>query len=155
MAKKEKNKNVICQNRKTRHDYNILSTLEAGLVLSGTEVKSLRQGKGNITDAYAQIKNGEMFIVNLNISPYDKATHFNHEPRRERKLLLKKREIEKLTIKIKEKGFTLVPIDLHFKNGWIKATLALVKGKKQYDNRQEIAAKQFRREMRNNKKEEF
>lgn len=149
MAKaKSKNDNIICRNRRARHDYTIDATYEAGIVLCGTEVKSLRQGKGDLTDAYAQIRNGEMFIISLNIAPYDKATHFNHEPKQDRKLLFKKKEIEKLGIKIKERGFTLIPLDLHFKNGWIKVTLGLAKGKKQYDNREEIRAKQERREMR-------
>lgn len=148
MAKPKKNENTICKNRKARHNYDIETTFEAGLVLLGTEVKSLRQGKADLTDAYGQIINGELFLVSCNINPYEKASHFNHEPRRERKLLMKKSEIEKLAVKMKERGFALIPLDMHFKDGWVKVTLGLAKGKKQYDNRREIRAKEERREMR-------
>jgi len=151
MGKKKKKRapGIICDNKRTSRNYDIDSTFEAGLVLEGSEVKSIRDGKVNITDAYANIKNGEAWLFNLNISPYDKAGHFNHDTKRIRKLLLHKREINRLTIKVKERGFTIIPLDLHFKEGRVKVTLGLAKGKKQYDNRQEIMAKQERREMRN------
>lgn len=152
MAKKKKKKGVvpglICQNKRAARNYDIDSTIEAGLVLEGTEVKSIRAGQANLTDAYANIKEGEAWLYSMNIAPYEKASHFNHEPRRRRKLLLHKKEIEKLTIKIKERGYTLIPLDLHFVEGKVKVTLALAKGRKTYDNRQEIMAKQERREMR-------
>ncbi|MBN2802286.1 MAG: SsrA-binding protein SmpB [Deltaproteobacteria bacterium] len=149
MAKKKKTvPGIICDNKRVARNYDIDSTFEAGIVLEGTEVKSIRDGRINLTDAYANIKNGEAWLFNLNIALYDKARHFNHETKRVRKLLLHKKEIEKLTTKVKERGFTLIPIDLHFKEGRVKVTLGLAKGKKQWDNRQEIMAKQERREMR-------
>jgi len=149
MARKKPNtEHLICQNRRARHDYEIDSTFEAGLVLVGTEVKSLRQGRADLSDAFAKVIGAELFLVGLNITPYNKASHFNHEPRRDRKLLMNKVEIEKLSVKIKERGFTLVPLDLHFKDGWVKVTLALARGRKSHDNRQEILADQERREMR-------
>lgn len=146
--KKKKSPNTICENRRARREYSIETTFEAGLMLAGTEVKSVRAGRANLIDAYANIKDGEAFLHSLDIAPYENASHFNHEPRRKRKLLLHRQEIQKLTIKIKERGYTLIPLDLHFKGGFVKVTLALAKGKKQYDNRQEIIAKQERREMR-------
>lgn len=152
MAKGKKNKkrtqDIICENRRARREYEIENTFEAGLMLAGTEVKSIRAGRANLQDAYANIKEGETYLYNLDIAPYENAAHFNHEPKRRRKLLLHRQEIDKLTIKIKERGYTLIPLDLHFKEGFVKVTLALAKGKKQYDNRQEILAKQERREMR-------
>ena len=149
MAKKKKRvPKLICDNRRTARNYDIDSTFEAGIILEGTEVKSIRDGRVNINDSYANIKNGEAWLYNLNIALYDKARHFNHETKRVRKLLLHKREISKLFIKVKERGFTLIPIDLHFKEGRVKVTLGLAKGKKSWDNRQQILAKQERREMR-------
>ena len=148
MAKKKTPDNVVCRNKKAKHDYNIEATFEGGLVLVGTEVKSLRKGAADLKDCYAVVKNGEMFLTGCHIAAYEKASHFNHDPRRERKLLFKKKEIEKLGIKIKERGYTLVPLEIYFKNGYAKVLLGLGKGKKQYDNRQEILAKQERREMR-------
>ncbi|MBN2524788.1 MAG: SsrA-binding protein SmpB [Deltaproteobacteria bacterium] len=151
MAKGKKKKtspDTICQNKRARREYDIENTFEAGLMLAGTEVKSIRAGHANLVDAYANIKEGEVYLYNLDIAPYENAAHFNHEPRRRRKLLMHRQEIFKLTTKIKERGYTLIPLDLHYKNGFVKVTLALAKGKKQYDNRQEILAKQERREMR-------
>lgn len=146
--KKKRSPDTICENRRVRRDYNIEATFEAGLQLVGTEVKSIRAGRANLLDAYANIKNGEAFIYDLDIGLYENATHFNHEPKRTRKLLMHRREIDKLVTKVKERGYTLVPLDLHYKAGFVKVTLALAKGKKQYDNRHEIMAKQERREMR-------
>ncbi len=148
MAEKNTSDKVVCRNRKARHDYHIQSTFEAGLVLEGTEVKSLRQGRADLKDAYAAFREGELFLVGSHIAAYDKASHFNHDPRRERKLLLHAKDIEKLGVRIRERGYTLVPLEIYFKNGWAKVSLGLVKGKKQYDHRHEIRAKDERRELR-------
>ena len=144
---KENNEKNITVNRKARHEYTILQTIEAGIVLVGTEVKSLRQGKANLVDGYAKIENGEVWLVNAHISEYTQGNINNHDPRRERKLLLNKSEIRKLIGKTKEKGLTLIPLRLYFKNGKVKVELALAKGKKVYDKRREIAKKDFQREQ--------
>jgi len=146
MADKDYEKNITV-NRKARHEYNILQTWEAGIVLVGTEVKALRQGKANLVDSYGKIKNGEVWLVNAHISEYTQGNINNHEPRRERKLLLKKSEIRKLIGKTKEKGLTIIPLRLYFKNGKVKVELALAKGKKIYDKRKDIAKKDFQREQ--------
>jgi SsrA-binding protein len=146
MEKEDKEKNITV-NRKARHEYTILQTIEAGIVLVGTEVKSLRQGKANLVDGYAKIENGELWLVNANISEYTQGNINNHDPRRERKLLLNKSEIRKLIGKTREKGLTLIPLRLYFKNGKVKVELALAKGKKVYDKRRDIAKKDFQREQ--------
>jgi len=138
---------VITVNRKARHDYHILDTMEAGICLQGTEVKSLRRGMVNLKDSYASVENNEVFIENMHISPYDYGNIFNHEPLRKRKLLLHKSQIKQLIGKTKEKGLTLVPLKLYLKNGLVKVELALAKGKKLYDKRQDLAAKDAKREM--------
>ena len=144
---KENNEKNITVNRKARHEYTILQTIEAGIVLVGTEVKSLRQGKANLVDGYAKIENGEVWLVNAHISEYTQGNINNHDPRRERKLLLNKSEIRKLIGKTKEKGLTLIPLRLYFKNGKVKVELALAKGKKVYDKRRDIAKKDFQKEQ--------
>ena len=136
----------ITVNRKARHEYSILQIWEAGIVLAGTEVKSLRQGKANLVDSYGKIKNGEVWLVNCHISEYTQGNINNHEPKRERKLLLSKSEIRKLIGKTTEKGLTLIPLRLYFKNGIAKVELALAKGKKVYDKRKDIAKKDFQRD---------
>jgi SsrA-binding protein len=146
MQNVDQEKNITV-NRKARHEYTILQTIEAGIVLVGTEVKSLRQGKANLVDGYAKIENGELWLVNANISEYTQGNINNHDPRRERKLLLNKSEIRKLIGKTKEKGLTLIPLRLYFKNGKVKVELALAKGKKVYDKRRDIAKKDFQREQ--------
>jgi len=146
MEKKESEKNITV-NRKARHEFEILQIFEAGIVLVGTEVKALRQGKANLVDGYAKIERGEVWLVNVNISEYTQGNINNHEPRRDRKLLLSKSEIRKLIGKTKEKGLTLVPLRLYFKNGKVKVELALAKGKKVYDKRHAIAKKDFQREQ--------
>ncbi len=147
--KKESAEKVVCRNKRARHDYDIEETFEAGLVLVGTEVKSLRAGAADIKDSYAVYREGELFLVSAHIGPYEKAARFTrYEPRRERKLLLHKRAIEKLGQRIKERGYTLVPIEIYFKKGFAKVLLGLAKGRKQYDHRQEILAESERREMR-------
>lgn len=139
---------VVVRNRKARHEYHIEATHEAGLVLIGTEVKSLRLGRADLSDSYATVKEGEIFLVGAHIAVYDKASHFNHEPKRQRKLLLQKRVIQKLGVKVKERGYTLVPLEIYFKNGFAKVLIGLAKGRKQYDNREELRKKAERRDMR-------
>jgi len=146
MEKTDKEKNITV-NRKARHEYEILQTYEAGIVLVGTEVKALRQGKANLVDGYAKIERGEVWLVSVHISEYTQGNINNHDPVRDRKLLLKSSEIRKLIGKAKEKGLTLVPLRLYFKNGKVKVELALAKGKKVYDKRRDIAKKDFQREQ--------
>jgi SsrA-binding protein len=145
----------IVKNKKARFEYEILDTFEAGIVLHGTEVKSIRQKKVSIQEAYARIKNGEAYIVGMNISVYEMGNRFNHEPTRERKLLLHGHEIKRLTGKLQEKGLTLVPLSLYFKNGKVKILLGLGKGKAMYDKRKTIqkrdADREIQREMKNYK----
>lgn len=137
----------MAENRKARHDFHIHETYEAGLVLTGTEVKSLRAGKANLKDAYARIDNGEMMLHQMHISPYEQGNRFNHEPLRVRKLLMHRLEIIKLLSKTKEKGYTLVPLKLYFTRGRAKLELGLASGKKNYDKRQDIAERDAKREM--------
>jgi SsrA-binding protein len=137
----------ISVNRQARHNYFIEETYEAGLVLVGSEVKSLREGKANLKDGFARIQKGEAFLINIHISPYAGANQFNHEPTRTRKLLLHTREIERLTGKTKERGFTLVPLRLYFKNGRAKVELGLARGKKLYDKRETLRRKEAQREV--------
>ena len=124
-----------------KHNYTIIDTLEAGIVLTGTEIKSIRNGKVNLKDSYAEIKNGEVFICSMHISPYEQGNIFNKDPMRNRKLLLNKREIFRLTGLIKQKGYTLVPISLYFKNSIVKVELGIGKGKKLYDKREDLKKK--------------
>ena len=138
---------IVCVNRQARHNYFIDETYEAGLVLLGSEVKSLRDGKANLVDSYAQIRNGEAFLINTHIGPYAGANQFNHEPTRTRKLLLHAREIERLTGKTKERGLTLIPLKVYFKNGRAKVELGLARGKKLYDKRETLRRKVAQREV--------
>ena len=144
---KETGRKVVAQNRRARHDYSILDTYEAGLVLAGTEVKSLRLGRASLTDAYAQIDDGEAWLVGLHIPEYTQGTWTNHAPRRKRKLLLHKDEIAKLIGKTKESGLTIIPLALYFKDGRAKVEIALAKGKKSYDHRQDLAKRDATREV--------
>jgi SsrA-binding protein len=137
----------VCVNRQARHNYFIEETYEAGLILLGSEVKSLRDGKANLTDSYARIQKGAAFLVNAHVSHYPGANQFNHEPTRTRKLLLHAREIERLTGKTKERGLTLVPLRLYFKNGRAKVELGLARGKKLYDKRETLRRKVAQREV--------
>jgi len=143
-ADEEKN---ITVNRKARHEYTILQTYEAGIVLQGTEVKSLRAGKANLVDSYGNIKNNEVWLIGAHISEYSQGNINNHIPNRDRKLLLNRSEIRKLIGKVREKGLTLIPLRLYFKNGRVKVELALVKGKKEYDKRETIAKRDFQRDQ--------
>lgn len=138
---------VVARNKRARHDYQILETWEAGLVLAGSEVKSLRNGKANLSDAYGVVRDGEIYLLNLNISPYERASTFNHEPTRTRKLLLHRREIRRLIGAVERQGLTLVPLDLYFRNGVAKVTLALGKGKKLHDKRETERQRDAEREM--------
>jgi len=140
-------KESIARNRRARHDYQILDTWEAGIVLTGSEVKSLRNGKANISDAYGIVQEGEVQLLNLHISPYEQASYFNHVPTRTRKLLLHKREIRKLIGAVERQGLTLVPLELYFKRGKVKVVLALGRGKKLYDKRADEKKRDDERDM--------
>jgi SsrA-binding protein len=138
---------IICNNKKAFHNYFIEEKFEAGMVLKGTEVKSLRMGKANLNDSFALVKNGEAFLNNLHISPYDFGNRENHDPDRVRKLLLHSKEIAKLNSKVREQGYSLVPLRLYFKNGLVKVEMGLAKGKKLYDKREDMKQKDMHREM--------
>ncbi len=146
MAENPEEKNITV-NRKARHEYFILQTYEAGIVLVGSEVKALRQNKANLVDSYALITSGEVWLLNANISVYDQASINNHDPLRKRKLLLNRSEIRKLNKAVSEKGNTLIPLRLYFKNGVAKVELAVATGKRQYDKREDIAKRDLKREM--------
>jgi SsrA-binding protein len=137
----------IARNKRAKHDYHILDTWEAGIVLTGSEVKSLRNGKANISDAYGIVKDGEVHLLNLHISPYEQASHFNHEPTRTRKLLLHKREIKKMIGSVERQGLTLVPLELYFKRGKAKVAIGLGRGKKLYDKRADEKQRDDERDM--------
>lgn len=136
----------MARNKKARHDYSIDSTYEAGLVLTGTEVKSLRAGRASLVDGFAEVRDGEVWLRNVHIPEYDQGTWTNHEPRRPRKLLMRRDEISRLIGKTQEKGFTLVPLSLYFADGYAKVELALARGKRSYDKRHALAERQARRE---------
>ncbi|HDQ04768.1 MAG TPA: SsrA-binding protein SmpB [Deltaproteobacteria bacterium] len=147
MAKDKTAQKLIVPNKTARRDYEITDTYEAGMVLTGTEVKSLRAGKANLKDSYAIVNDGEVFLRELHISPYEHGNRSNHEPLRQRKLLLHKREIRKLYGKSREKGLSLIPLKLYFKNGKVKVELGIGKGKKQHDRRQDIKKREERRDI--------
>lgn len=136
---------VICQNRKARHDYEVLETFEAGIVLRGSEVKSLRDGAAQLTDSYAEVRRGELFLVGAKISRYAAASYTNHDPERDRKLLMHAKEIRRLEAKIREKGLTLIPLSMYFKCGKAKVELALARGRKAYDKRERIMKRDLAR----------
>ncbi|MDN5348511.1 MAG: SsrA-binding protein [Clostridia bacterium] len=139
---------VVTENRKARHDYFIAETMEAGIALKGTEVKSLRAGRANLRDSYARVENGEVILYDMHISPYEQGNRYNHDPKRPRRLLLHREEIRRLIGKTREKGFALIPLKVYFTpRGWAKVELALAKGKKLYDKREDIAAREARREI--------
>lgn len=146
-------KKIITENRKARYEYHFEDTYEAGMVLKGTEVKSLRQGRVNLKDSYASIKNGEVWVHQLHISPYPFAYYGNHDPLRPRKLLLHRREIDKLYGKLNEQGHTLIPIRMYFKGGKVKIALALAKGKRKHDKREAIRRRDEKRELDRARKE--
>ncbi|PJA27089.1 MAG: SsrA-binding protein [candidate division Zixibacteria bacterium CG_4_9_14_3_um_filter_46_8] len=152
MVEGEKRIKVIVTNRKARHLYHILDTYEAGMALVGTEVKSLRSGKVNLSDSYAEIREGQAFLIGLHISPYEQANRQNHDPIRDRRLLLTKREIRKLFTKTQEKGLTLVPLKIYFKGPYAKVELGVAKGKQLFDHREDIKKRDAERETRRAKK---
>lgn len=143
----DQGKKIIASNRRARHDYTIEDTVEAGLVLTGTEVKSLRAGRATLTEGYGQISNHEAWLHGVHIPEYTQGTWTNHEPRRTRKLLLHRREIDKLASSIQERGLTLVPLSLYFSGGKVKIELALARGKRAYDKRQDLAKRDAAREI--------
>ncbi len=138
---------TIAQNRKARHDYFIEETYEAGIVLKGTEIKSIRAGRVSLIDAHARLDNGEAYLINMHIAPYDHGNRFNHDPTRTRKLLLHRREIDKLVGLTQRQGYTLVPLRLYVKNGFAKLLIGLGKGKKLYDKREDLKQKQMKRDI--------
>jgi len=145
-------KKIVCRNRKAAHEYFIEEVFEAGMVLLGPEVKSLRDGRANLVDSYARIKNGEVYIHNMHISPYPFSHHMELEPTRTRKLLLNSREIKRLIGKTQEKGYALIPLQVYFLQGWAKVELALAKGKRKVDKRQAIKERDMKRELAQEKK---
>jgi SsrA-binding protein len=146
MAEKS-NIKVLAQNKKARHEYFILETIEAGIELCGTEVKSIRQGKVNLTDSYASITDGEVWIKQMNISPFEQGNIFNRDPLRERKLLLHKKEILKLSGQLQQQGYALIPLSIYLKGSLVKVSLAFAKGKKLYDKRDDIAKRDAKRNI--------
>lgn len=138
---------LIARNKRARHDYEILETWEAGIVLTGTEVKALRDGRANLTDAFGIVKEGEVYLLNLHIGAYGQGNVFNHDPTRTRKLLLHRREIRRLIGAVERQGLTLVPLDLYFKGGRVKTRLALARGKQQHDRREDIKKRDAEREI--------
>jgi SsrA-binding protein len=144
---KEASISSIARNKRARHDYHIIETWEAGVVLTGTEVKSLREGKANIGDAYGIVQDGEIFLINMHISPYERGGYTNHEPTRRRKLLLHKKEIRRLIGSVERQGLTLIPLELYFKKGVAKVALALGKGKQLHDKRETERRRDAEREM--------
>jgi len=146
-SKEDPERESVARNKRARHDYTILDTWEAGIVLSGTEVKSLRDGRANLTDAYGTVRDGEVYLLNMHVSPYEKAGQNNHEPTRTRKLLLHKKEIRKLIGSVEREGLTLVPLEIYFRNGRAKVALALGKGKKLHDKRDDARRRDDEREM--------
>lgn len=153
MAKEKKKSPIEIVNKRAEFEYHLEEKFEAGIVLTGTEIKSIRQGHVSLTDAYCFFRKGELYVKNMYIKEYEFATHFNHEPRRERKLLLKKSELRKLEKRVKERGFTIVPYRFYFSDrGFAKLEIALAQGKKSYDKRQSIKEKDTRRELERIKK---
>lgn len=138
---------VICRNRKASHDYELLQQLECGLVLRGSEVKSVRNNKISIEEAYVRVENGEVWLIGCDIAEYPQATYLNHDPKRQRKLLLHKRELEKFARSSEQKGLTLIPLDVHLTRGIVKVTVAVARGRKEYDKRDRIKRDADRREM--------
>ena len=148
MAEKKGGIKIISDNRQARYLYEILDTYEAGIELLGTEVKSIREGKLNLRDGYVLVRNGQAWLTNVHISPYTKVSeYFNHEPRRSRRLLLHKQEINKLIGQVEQKGLTLIPLKMYFKNGWIKVSIGLAKGKKLHDKRETAKRRDDQRDM--------
>lgn len=151
----DKTNTPTIQNKKAHHDFQIDKTFEAGIILQGTEVKSLRKGSANFTDAFAFMKDGEVFLKELYIKIYEHGSYYNHDPRRERKLLLNKKEIKELSRAVQQKGYTIVPLKLYFKGGFAKVEIGLARGKKKFDKRESIKAADTKRDMDRNLKGTF
>jgi SsrA-binding protein len=147
LVPREKGRKAVASNRKARHDYTILDTFEAGMALTGTEVKSLRAGRASLVDAFAEVRHGEVYLLGMHIPEYAQGTWTNHEPRRVRKLLLKRGEIDRLMGKVRESGLTLVPLSVYFSDGWAKLELGLARGKRAYDKRHDLAKRDADREI--------
>jgi SsrA-binding protein len=147
MSSPEKTRRTVATNRKAFHDYQVMDTYKAGIVLTGTEIKSIRAGKVSLSEGFARLENGEMFLYGVRIEPYEKGTHYNHAPDRVRKLLLTKVEIRKLIGKTKESGLTLIPLKLYFDRCWVKVDIGLCRGKKLYDKRETLKARENKREI--------
>lgn len=155
LSRKKIRNNILAENRKARHDYFIEDSMEAGIELLGTEVKSIREGKANLKDSYADIVNGEIFVKNMHISPYEKGNIYNRDPLRDRKLLLHKSEITKLLGYTSQKGYTIVPLSLYLKRGLVKVNLAVAKGKRNYDKRNSLLEKAAKRDIDRQMKEKY
>ncbi|GIN70865.1 SsrA-binding protein [Bacillus sp. J14TS2] len=138
---------LIAQNKKARHDYSVEETYEAGMVLQGTEIKSIRAGRVNLKDSFARIQNGELYLHNVHISPYEQGNRYNHDPLRTRKLLLHRKEISKLIGESKEQGYSIIPLKIYIKNGYAKVLIGLAKGKKKYDKREDLKRKEAKRDI--------
>lgn len=147
LAEKGSSVKLVATNRKARHEYFIEETYEAGIALTGTEIQSVRQGRVSLADAYAEVRNGEVFLINAHIAEYDFGNRFNHDPRRPRKLLLHKKEIMRLDSRVRERGYTIVPLKMYIVRGYAKVEIALAKGKKTWDKRRDIAERDAKREM--------
>ena len=147
MSKDKTGTKTVAQNRKARHDYHLEQVFEAGIALTGTEIKAVRAARVQLKDSFARVQNGELLLYNVHISPYEQGNRFNHEPERTRKLLMRRLEILKLNGLIREKGYSLVPLSIYLKGGWAKVELALVKGKKNYDKREDLKKKDAAREV--------
>ncbi|MCF6462494.1 SsrA-binding protein SmpB [Clostridium sp. Cult1] len=152
---KKENIKIVATNRKARHEYFIEDTIEAGIALKGTEVKSIRQGRINVKESYAVIENGEVFVYGMHISPYEQGNIYNVDPVRKRKLLLHKKEIRRLAAEVMQKGYTLVPLTVYIRDGLVKVELAVAKGKKLYDKREDIARRDAERRMQQHASEKY
>ena len=152
---KKENVKIVATNRKARHEYFIEDTIEAGIALKGTEVKSIRQGRINVKESYAVIENGEVFVYGMHISPYEQGNIYNVDPVRKRKLLLHKKEIRRLAAEVMQKGYTLVPLTVYIRDGLVKVELAVAKGKKLYDKREDIARRDAERRMQQHASEKY
>lgn len=146
---------LIAQNRKARHDYAVLDTIEAGMVLKGTEIKAIRAGRINLKDGFARVRNGEVYLHNVHISPYEQGNQFNHDPLRTRKLLMQRRQIDRLIGETKTPGITLVPLKVYIKNGYAKVLIGIAKGKRQYDKREDLKRKDMQREIARTMRERY
>jgi SsrA-binding protein len=150
VEEKEKDKvryKTVAENRRARHEYEVIDVFQAGIVLAGTEVKSMRQGRANLADSFARVEEGEMWLYNCHISPYDHGNRFNHEPARKRKLLMHDKEISKLKSRMQEKGLTIVPLKLYFLGNWAKIDIALARGKQLWDKREDTAKRDAKRQI--------